>query len=80
MEAKKRQAAQAEAAKRQADSDRLLKARIENCAHAKQARTNFETGARLTRTNAAGEREVMDDNARAAEVKRIQAIMDSDCR
>ena len=57
-----------------------VKAKIENCARAKQARTTFDSGVRVARTNAAGEREVMDDAARAAEVKRIQAVIDSDCK
>ncbi|MBK7549619.1 MAG: DUF4124 domain-containing protein [Rhodoferax sp.] len=80
LEAKKKQVADAEAAKRKADEERVLKARIENCARAKQAKTTFDSGVRVARTNAAGEREIMDDAARAAESKRIQAIIDSDCK
>ncbi|MBP7574416.1 MAG: DUF4124 domain-containing protein, partial [Rhodoferax sp.] len=80
LEAKKKQVADAEAAKRKADEERVLKARIENCARAKQAKTTFDSGVRVARTNAAGEREIMDDAARSAESKRIQAIIDSDCK
>jgi len=80
LEAKKKQVADAEAAKRKAEEEKVVKAKIENCARAKQARTTFDSGVRVARTNAAGEREVMDDAARAAEVKRIQAVIDSDCR
>lgn len=80
LEAKKKQAADAEAAKRKAEEDRVTKAKIENCARAKQAKTTFDSGVRVSRTNAAGEREVMDDAARATEAKRIQGVIDADCR
>ena len=77
---KKKKAEEAELAKRKAEEERVLKAKIENCARAKQAKTSFDSGMRVARTNDKGEREIMDDTARAAEVKRIQAIMDADCR
>lgn len=80
LEAKKKLAKEAEAAKRKADEERIAKAQIENCARAKQAKTTFESGVRIGRTNAAGEKEFMDDAARAAELKRVQAIMDRDCK
>lgn len=80
LEAKKKQAADAEAAKRKAEEERVAKAQIENCARAKQAKASFDSGVRISRTNAAGEREFMDDAARAAEQKRIQGIIATDCK
>jgi hypothetical protein len=80
LEAKKKQAAEADAAKRKAAEEANARAKIENCARAKQAKANFDSGIRISQTNAAGEREILDDAARAAEVKRIQSIIDSDCR
>lgn len=80
LEAKKKQAAEAEAAKRKEAEEKIAKAKIENCARAKQAKATFDSGVRISRTNAAGEREVMNDEARAAELKRIQDIMASDCK
>jgi hypothetical protein len=80
LEAKKKQAKEAEAAKRKADEERIAKGQIENCARAKQAKASFESGARMGRTNAAGEKEFMDDAARAEEVKRLQTIMARDCK
>lgn len=77
---KKKKAEEAELAKRKAEEDRIVKAKIENCARAKQAKSSFDSGARVARTNEKGEREVMDDAARSAEIKRIQAIMDADCK
>jgi hypothetical protein len=58
----------------------VVKAKVENCARAKQAKANFNSGVRVSRINEKGEREVLDDAARAIEVKRIQAIMNSDCQ
>jgi len=80
LEAKKKQAADAEAAKRRAEEQRVAKIRVENCARAKQAKATFDSGVRVSRTNANGEREVLDDAARAAERARIQTVMDSECR
>lgn len=80
LEAKKKQAEDAEAAKRKTEEERVAKAKIENCARAKQAKAAFDSGIRLSRTNAAGEREVMDDAARAAEAQRIQGIINTDCK
>jgi hypothetical protein len=79
LEARKKQAADAEAAKRKADEDRITKAKVENCARAKQAKASMESGVRISRTNAAGEREFMDDSARAIELKRIQGVIAGDC-
>lgn len=80
LEAKKKQAADAETAKRKAEEERVTKAKIENCARAKQAKASFDSGVRISRTNAAGEREFMDDAARATELTRIQGIIASDCK
>lgn len=80
LEAKRQQAAQAQAAAAKAAQERSIKARIENCARAKQAKATFESGVRLARTNTVGETEVLDEAARAAELRRIQSVMDSDCR
>ena len=70
----------AEAAKRKAEEDRTTKVKIENCARAKQAKTTYDSGIRVSRTNAAGEREVMDDAARATEIKRIDSVIAADCK
>jgi hypothetical protein len=77
---KKKKAEEAELAKRKAEEERVVKAKIENCARAKQAKSSFDSGVRIMRTNEQGEQEIMNDSARAAEIKRIQAIMDADCR
>jgi hypothetical protein len=80
LEARKKQAADAEAAKLKAEQDRQAKARAENCARVKQAKEAYDSGVRISRTNAAGEREVLDDAARATELKRIQGLIDNECK
>lgn len=76
---KKRQAEQAEIAKKKAEEEKHLQAKQENCSRAKQAKATYDSGMRVARTNLKGEREIMDDAARAVESKRIQSIIDSDC-
>ena len=66
-------------AKQKAAEEAMTRAKIENCARAKSAKTTFESGARVGRVNAAGEREIMDDADRAVEAKRLQSIVASDC-
>lgn len=80
LQEKKKKAEEAEAAKRKADEEKVLKAKVENCARAKQAKASFDSGVRIARTNDKGEREVMDDAARATEMKRIQSVIEADCK
>jgi hypothetical protein len=80
LEAKKKQAADAEAAKRKAEEDRVAKTKAENCTRAKQAKSSFDSGIRISRTNASGEREILDDTARAVELSHVQSIIGSECK
>jgi hypothetical protein len=77
---KKKKAEQVDAAKRKAEEDKIAKTKADNCVRAKQAKAGLDSGVRLSRTNQLGEREILDDAARAAESQRIQGIMDSDCK
>ena len=76
---KKKQAEAAIAAKARADEDRLRKAKADNCERARANKTLMDSGVRVSHSNAKGEREILDDAARAAELKRIQAAMDINC-
>jgi len=80
LEAKKKQAEDEAAAKKKAEDDKVAKARAENCEQAKKALASLQSGQRVAYTNAKGEREVMDDKAKAAEVNRTQSIMNSECK
>lgn len=77
---RKKKEEQTQAALRKAEEDRITKAKVDNCQRAKLAQKGLESGVRIGRINSQGEREIMDDAARAAEAKRIQAIVDSDCK
>lgn len=77
---RKKRAEETEAAKRREEEERILKVRAENCARARQARANLDSGMRIARVNEKGEREVLDDATRAAEITRLQSIVDADCR
>ena len=79
LEEKKKKTADAETAKRKAEEERVAKVRADNCSRAKQAKATLDSGVRIARTNAKGEREVMEDPARAEEAKRIQGVIASDC-
>lgn len=71
---------QEKAAKSKADEERLAAQRRDNCGRAREALATFESGVRVTRLNAKGEREFLDDQTRAAEARRARDIIASDCR
>ncbi|WP_439589690.1 DUF4124 domain-containing protein [Hydrogenophaga sp.] len=79
LEARKKQADDAEQARRKAEEQRVAKGRAESCERARKAKSVMESGTRLATTNAKGEREIMDDKARAAETRRMDDIIRSDC-
>ena len=80
LEEKKKQNEAAEAARKKADEERATASRAENCKRAMSAKATLESGMRMARVNDKGEREVLDDAQRAAELKRVNAIIASDCK
>ncbi len=79
LQEKRKQAEEAEAAKRKVEEERVARAKAENCARAQQAKASFDSGMRISRVNEKGEREFMDDSARAIEGERIQASINQNC-
>jgi hypothetical protein len=79
LQAKQKAASAAASAKKKAEEEETARARADNCTRAKSAKATLDSGVRLSTTNSKGEREIMDDDARAAEQKRLQAIIDSNC-
>jgi hypothetical protein len=77
---RKKKEEQALEVKRKADQERIARAKADNCERAKLAKKGIESGVRLARTNAKGEREIMDDAARTVESQRIQSVIDADCK
>ena len=77
---RKIQAEAAAAAKIKAEEERVAATKTENCARAKSGKTLMESGVRVSVANAKGERDILDDAGRAAELRRIQATIDANCR
>ncbi len=79
--AQRRARAEQEAkAKAQAEEQRLAAQRAENCQRARAHLATLEAGTRLVRVNPQGEREVVDDAARAREAAEARNAMASNCR
>ena len=78
--ARKRAAEQEQAAKTKADEQRQSAQRQENCRNARSQQAALESGQRIARTNEKGEREVLDDQARADELRRAREAIVSECR
>lgn len=79
LEARKKQADALEEAKKQAAAEKLAIARADNCERVKKGQASLKSGVRIAITNANGEREFMDDAARAAETRRLESIASTDC-
>lgn len=80
LQARRKQAEQEEAAKRQADEARNAQVRTANCERARGALRSLESGERLARVNAKGEREFVDERTREQEAQQARQIIASDCR
>jgi hypothetical protein len=80
LEDKVKQAEEAEKAKKAAEAQKIAQAKAENCTRARQAKATYDSGIRVARLNAQGEREIIDDTMRAEEQKRLQGIIASDCK
>lgn len=79
LEARKKQSEEAEKARKKTELEKFTKARAENCERAKRAKNTMASGMRITTTNAKGETEFLDDKARAAETRRIEELVKSEC-
>lgn len=70
---------QEEDQKRQADEQRVAKAKADNCQRARQAKATLDSGQRIARTNAQGEREILDEKGLAEEARRTQKAIADNC-
>ena len=80
LEARRKQAEQEIADKKKAAEDKVAAIRADNCIRAKAQMRTLDSGIRMARVNEKGEREILDDAARATEVKRAQDAIASDCK
>ena len=80
VDERKKKAATDEAEKKKAEEARIAQEKASNCEQARQSKATLDSGMRIARVNADGERIIMDDAARQAETERIQGIIDSNCQ
>lgn len=80
IEARRTRAEQEQKTKAKAEEDRLAAQRAENCQRARQHLAGLDSGMRLARVNEKGEREVLDDKARAEESQRARQVIATECR
>ena len=80
VEARKLRAEQEQIAKARADEDKLRAQRTENCRRARSHLATLDSGQRIARVNENGEREVIDDRARADEQRQAREVIAADCR
>jgi hypothetical protein len=79
-QARKRKTEDEEKAKQKAADEKNAAARAENCDRAKRHLASLESGVRLARLNDKGEREYLDDKARADEAQAARRVVSSDCQ
>lgn len=80
LEARKRKADEEKQALQKAEEQKRTAARADNCQRARKYQRTLDDGIRISRTTATGEREVLDDRARAAEQVRNRQTLDANCR
>jgi hypothetical protein len=80
VQARRRAAEEEKAAKAKAEEEKQAARRADNCSRARSQMATMESGQRVARVNDKGEREFLDDAARARELQRARDIVSSDCR
>ena len=80
LEARRKKAEAEQAAKAKAEEARVAAARADNCRRAQSHMRTLDSGIRIARTNDKGEREILDDQQRADEVRRTREVIATDCR
>lgn len=78
--AKKKKAESEAMARIKEEADSLNKIKATNCEKAKANQALLDSGVRMAVTNAKGEREFLDDAARATEQRRIRTVMETNCK
>lgn len=72
--------AAADADRKQADKARVDALKADNCKRAKAQLAMLESGVRVARPNDKGEREFLDDKARAEETNRARSAVNDNCQ
>jgi hypothetical protein len=79
LEAKRKKVEQDAADKKKADEAKTAAQKADNCNRAKAQMRTLDSGVRMGRMNDKGEREYLDDAARADEAKRTRDVIASEC-
>ncbi len=79
MEFRKRQQERAEAEKKLADEQAQAARKSQECERARGYLRSLEEGQRIARTDSQGNREVLDDAQRAAEIQRMREVVARNC-
>ena len=80
LEERRKRAEQEQAARAEADKQKAAAVRKDNCQRAREQLATLDSGQRIARIKADGEREILDDDARAKEAKRARDAIASECR
>ncbi len=80
LQARKAKAEAEAQAKVKADEQAKAQVKATNCENARKSQTLMDSGVRVSITNAKGEREILDDAARAAEEKKIRTVIEQNCK
>ena len=67
-------------ARKKADDERLAQTKLDNCSRANAQMKALQDGQRMSRINAQGQREFLDDKGRAEEIQRTQQVISTDCK
>lgn len=79
LEAKRKKAEDEKKAAQKAEEEKSAKNRADNCQRAKGYQRTLNDGVRISRTNANGEREILDDKSRADEQRQVEEIIRNNC-
>jgi hypothetical protein len=80
LEERRKRSEQEQAARAEADKQKAAAIRKDNCQRAREQLATLDSGQRIARIKADGEREILDDDARAKEMLRAREAIASECR
>jgi hypothetical protein len=79
LEFRKRQQERADAERKQAEEQAQAARKAQDCERARGYLRSLEEGQRIARTDAQGNREILDDAQRAAEIQRMREVVARSC-
>lgn len=80
LEAKRKKVEEEKKAAQKAEEEKAAKNKADNCTRARSYQRTLNDGVRITRNNAAGEREYLDDKARADEQRQVEDVIRNNCK